>query len=92
MEDAIRPLPEQTAKLAEAVERLTDELKALRQESREDLHGLRDELRQEAEARTGDIRALHQDFSAFQGRLTQIGFALVGTLFAAVIALLVAVL
>ena len=95
LEDSLRPLPEQVAKLVEAVDRLTDETKAIRQESREDMQALRDELREDArahrESSSEDVRALRQDFSALQGRLTQIGFGLVGTLFASLVALVIAV-
>ena len=95
LEEALRPLPEQIAKLVAGIEHLTDETKALRQESREDMKELRDELHTEVHGlRDGwaqDLQAVRQDFSGLQGRLTQIGFALVGTLLAALIALIIAV-
>src|SRR4051812_7148815 len=91
LEEALRPLPEQVAKIATAVEHLTEETSALRRESREDLQGLREELRDEAKALrdewSQDRRALQEQFSGLQGRLTQIGFALVGTLLAAIVAI-----
>jgi uncharacterized protein YlxW (UPF0749 family) len=40
----LRPLPEEVAKVAQAVEHLTSEIKGLREESREDSKELRDNL------------------------------------------------
>ena len=46
----------------------------------DDVGGLRD-----------DVRAFHSDFAAFQGRMTQIGFGLVGVLLTVGTALIIAV-
>ena len=50
---------------------------------RDEVHGLRTEMRDE-------MRGLRADFSALQTSLVQIGFGLVGVLLAAMIALIVA--
>jgi len=49
---------------------------------REEIHGLRIEMREE-------FRALRQDFSAMQRQLAQIGWGLAGTLAAALAALII---
>jgi predicted nucleic acid-binding Zn-ribbon protein len=101
LEEALRPLPEQLGKVAAAVDHLTEEIKVMREQSREDfialrdeMAGLRGELREDVQSMreegATDRRALQQDFSALQGRLTQIGFGLVGGLIAVVITVLLA--
>ena len=60
----------------------------LRQEFRE----LREENQQEHRAMRADISALRSDLSAWQRQITQIGWAMAGTLIAAVVALVIGVL
>jgi hypothetical protein len=52
---------------------------------REEIHGLREELRE-------DFRGLRNDLSAGQRQIAQIGWALAGTLIAALVALIIALL
>ena len=50
---------------------------------RDEMHGMRTEMREE-------MQGLRSDFTALQATLVQIGFGLVGVLLAAMIALIVA--
>jgi hypothetical protein len=52
---------------------------------RDEIHGLRQELRE-------DFRALRDDLSAGQRQIAQIGWALAGTLIAALVALIIALI
>ncbi len=61
------------------------EMREMRRELREEMAEMRREFREE-------MRALRSDFASFQGRLTQIGFGLVGALVMSVAALIVALI
>ena len=58
---------------------LWTELREMRREFHEELRGVR-----------RDLADLRSDFAAMQGRLVQIGFGLVGTLLASLVALILA--
>ena len=66
----LRPLPEQVAKVVQAVEHLTDETRALRG----DVGGRE------------DLRFLREDLSETQRQIAHIGWALAGALVALVVA------
>ena len=72
----LRPLPEQVAKVVQAVEHLTDETRALRG----DVGAVRE-----------DLRFLRADLSETQRQIAHIGWALAGALLAALVALVVVV-
>jgi hypothetical protein len=59
---------------------------------REEIHALREDTRQEFRDLRQDFRELRADFSAWQRQIAQIGWALVGTLMAAIVALVIAAL
>ena len=74
-------------------EMLRDEMQGLRADNREQSTSLQQELRDlrgDVGDLRGEMRDLRGDFFSLQGRLVQIGFGLVGTLLAAMIALIVA--
>ncbi len=57
---------------------------------RDELHGLREDNREQFGALRSDITGMRSDFASPQGRLVQVGFGLVGVLLAAMVALIIA--
>jgi hypothetical protein len=80
----VQSLTRDVVKIGPAVENLTQEMRALRQTFTDESRSLRDAL-------GAETRALHQDLSGVQGRLTMIGFGLVGAVIAAAVAIILAV-
>ena len=80
----MQSLARDVVKIGPAVENLTQEMRALRQT-------FTDESRSLSDALGAETRALHQDLSGVQGRLTMIGFGLVGAVIAAAVAIILAV-
>jgi hypothetical protein len=78
--EKVQAMAEEGARLGAAVDSLTQEFRAFRTEMREEMREFRREIHVE-------MRELHRAFADLQGRLTMIGFGLVGTTIAAAVAI-----
>jgi tetrahydromethanopterin S-methyltransferase subunit B len=83
--EKVQQLAEEVARIGPAVDKLTTEVSELRKAFTDETRSLRDTM-------AGDNRALRQELSDLQGRLTMIGFGLVGSVIAAAVAIIIAIL
>jgi len=75
-------------------ERLDDKMQAIDRTfelMRDELRGMRTEMRELRQDLTSEMTGLRSDFNALQRQLIQVGFTLVGVLVAAMTALIIAV-
>ncbi len=87
---ALRPLPGEVARISGTLDRVTVELSDIRSEMREMRTEMRTEIREMRSELHGEMTALRGDFGAQQRQLAQIGWAMVGTLIAGIVAVIVA--
>src|SRR4051794_2771582 len=83
--EKVQTLAEEVAHIGPAVEKLTGEVAELRKTFADEGRSLRETF-------NADNRALRVELSAIQGRLTTIGFGLVGSVIAAAVAIIIAIL
>src|SRR5688572_16963238 len=86
----VGPLPEEVAKVSQAVEHLADELKSLREGSRQELTAIREASREDTNGVRTELSGLREEVSAFQRLAIQLAVGIIGTLVAGIIALIVA--
>ncbi len=77
-------------RLHDDLREVRDEMRAMRSEFADEMRAMRRQFAEEMRAMRRDLAGLRSDFTAMQGRLVQIGFGLVGTLLASLVALALA--
>jgi len=83
---------DRTDDLSANPERSFEQLRRDLREFRDENRAMREEYRAEHLSLRADFSAMRSDLSAWQRQITQIGWAMAGTLIAAVIALVIGVL